>query len=94
MIDDIDNSYLGLSNDVDLSRLRIYDHLTPKVQKLFYEAKKFKNTANYTYCWTKNGTVFLRQSESSPITKIRTMEDLNKLIKQNPMTASIYADDY
>mgnify|MGYP001798758601 CR=1 FL=1 len=67
---------LGLESHADLSRVRIFDHLTPKLQKLFYEAKKYKTSQDYDYCWVKNGVVNLRESSSSPIIKLRSMDDL------------------
>ena len=70
---------LEFDSHIDLSRVRIFDHLTPKLQKLFYEAKRYKSLLNYDYCWVKNGVVNLRESSSSPIIKLRSMDDLSLL---------------
>ena len=68
---------LGFSSEIDVSHLNIYDHLTPRLQTLLYEAKKFKEANSFKFCWAKNGSVFLRKSENSPIRKFANMEDLN-----------------
>ena len=36
---------LGLAESVNLSNVMIFDHLTPRMQLIFYEAKRFKNAA-------------------------------------------------
>ena len=33
---------VGLSGNADLSQVRVVDHLTPKMQKVYAEAKAFK----------------------------------------------------
>lgn len=73
---------LGLQHDNDISRLGLYDHLTPKNQELFFEARKLKKELNYQYCWVKNGTIMLRESPASPIYKIRSLGDINKMKNQ------------
>ena len=60
-----DPSSLGFGEGVSLSSVRIFDHLTPKLQYVFTEAKKFKGQNNYQFCWTKNYCVYLRKDGSS-----------------------------
>ena len=38
----VDPSAVGFSEDVSLSTVRIFDHLTPRMQKVLFEAKRFK----------------------------------------------------
>ena len=58
---------------------RIFDHLTPNQQQIFYEAKKFKDRHKLQYCWAKNSNIYLRKtSESLPI-KITKIGDLQQL---------------
>ena len=45
---------IGLSAENELGAVRIFDHLTPKTQKLLFEAKKFKDENHYRFCWAKN----------------------------------------
>ena len=45
-----DPSSLGFGEGVSLSSVRMFDHLTPKVQYFLTEAKKFKGQSNYQFC--------------------------------------------
>ena len=38
----VDPSAVGLSDDASLSAVRIFDHLTPRMQKVLFEAKRIK----------------------------------------------------
>ena len=55
---------------VSLSSARLFDHLTPKRQNLYSEAKKFKANHSYEYCWSKNSCVYLRKDGDSRALKI------------------------
>ena len=70
---------LGLAESVNLSNIRIFDHLTPRMQSIFYEAKRFKTRHQYQFCWTKNSSVYLRKNAESRAVKIKHIEDLRKL---------------
>ena len=59
--------------------VRIFDHLTPKNQKILYEAKAFKEANSYEYCWTKNSRVYLRKNATSRAIRINRLEDLHSL---------------
>ena len=74
-----DPSSLGYGEGVSLSSVRIFDHLTPKMQYVYTEAKKFKGQNNYQFCWTKNSCVYLRKDGSSRALKIRDIADLTRL---------------
>ena len=74
-----DPSSLGYGEGVSLSSVRIFDHLTPKKQYVFTEAKKFKGQNNYQFCGTKNSCVYLRKDSSSRALKIRDTADLTRL---------------
>ena len=43
----------------------IFDHLSPRLQSLLSDARKLKERLNYAYCWAKNYTIWLRESEGS-----------------------------
>ena len=74
-----DPNSLGFGEGVSLSSVRIFDHLTPKMQYVFTEAKKYKGLNNYQFCWTKNSCVYLRKDGSSRALKIRDIADLTRL---------------
>ena len=67
---------LGFSPGISVQHVNIYDHLTPRLQSLLYEAKQFRQANDYKFCWVKNGQVCLRQSENSSIVKLKNIEDL------------------
>ena len=72
---------LGLPDGVSLTSVRIFDHLTPKMQTVFAEAKKFKSDHHFEFCWAKNSSVYLRKDRDSRVLKIKVIEDLNKLLR-------------
>ena len=49
---------IGLSEAVVLNNAKIVDNLTPSAQELFAAAKSFKEHHQFSYCWTRYGTVF------------------------------------
>lgn len=49
-IKDVDPSVVGVDAEVDFSHAHIVDHLPPKTQELYAEAKKFKTGYQYTFC--------------------------------------------
>jgi len=78
-IKDLSAEDLGFHESICIQGLAVFDHLTPRLQNLLFEAKKYKRSHDYQFCWAKNGAVFLRESPGSKIYKISTMEDLAKL---------------
>ena len=70
---------LGLAEGVNLSNVRIFDHLTPRMQSIFYEAKRFKTQHQYQFCWTKNFSVYLRKNAESRAVKIKHIDDLRQV---------------
>ena len=77
----VDPRRLGLHSESNMSYAGIYDHLTPHLQKLFTEAKKYKDDNNFRFCWTKNGSIYLRKSEDSNPIRIYQRSDLMKLTR-------------
>ena len=69
---------LGFAADINVKYLNIYDHLTPRLQALYHEAKKVKEAKKYKFCWAKNGLLYLRKSEESTIYKFADLSELNK----------------
>jgi hypothetical protein len=75
----IEPTVLGLPSDASILNARVYDHLTPKVQKLLTEAKKFQQQYVYRFCWIKNSTIYLRKAEDSRPIIIKKPGDLQDL---------------
>lgn len=74
---------LGLPSHSPIEHLRIYDHLTSRLQSLLFQAKRFQNDKKYMYCWTKNGSIFLRKTESSQIIRVKNLENLVTLADES-----------
>ena len=74
---------LGFSGGVDVSHISLYDHLTPRLQELLFESKKFKDAKSYKYCWAKNGFVYLRKTDTSTAVKLCRLEDLQGVASQS-----------
>ena len=64
-----------------VSKILILDHLTPRMQELYGTAKSFKTRFGFQFCWAKNGTIFLRKSENSRPLKVRSPDDLSRIIQ-------------
>lgn len=67
---------LTFDPSVKVDSARLYDHLIPRIQELLFKAKKFSRDNRFTFCWAKNGSAFLRRTESSCIFKLSCIEDL------------------
>ena len=74
---------LGFNDAVDISHINLFDHLTPRMQELLFESKKFKDQNNYKYCWAKNGFVYLRKTDTSTAVKLSSLEDLQGVVPQS-----------
>ena len=72
----VDPRRLGFSEDVSLSVVRIFDHLSPRLQQVLFEAKKFKDRNNCQYCWAKDSIVYLRRDNESRPIKIKDLGGL------------------
>ena len=75
----IDPKDVGLGDSAELSNSMVLDHLTPKVQELLAEAKKFKIQHNYAFCWVKGSVVYLRHTEGNRAIKVKDLRSLHML---------------
>ena len=72
---------VGFEESQHMSKILILDHLTPRMQELYGNAKSFKTRFGFQFCWAKNGTIFLRRSEDSRPLKVRSPDDLSRIIQ-------------
>lgn len=84
---------LGLDPQTQIQHIGIFEHLTPRMQQLLYEAKRFQAEYNYKYCWSKSTSIFLRESDVSRIIKLRNMAELEYLHSQNDSITSTDRDN-
>ena len=67
---------LQLPMATKLDNLQIYQHLTPRLQELLFEANKYKRENHFKFCWVKNKIVCLRKTENDQIIKLAKLQDL------------------
>ena len=72
---------VGLEEGQDMSKILILYHLTPRMQELYGTAKSFKTRFGFQFCWAKNRTIFLHKSENSRPLKVRSPDDLSRIIQ-------------
>lgn len=73
----LNTNLLGL--DSPRKPIFVSDCLTPKGRRLFFLARDFATTYQYTYCWTSYGKIYLRKKEGMPHIRINGEQDLIKL---------------
>ena len=54
-----DPAKLGLTDQVLLDAVRIFGNLSPKMQQVLFDAKRFKEHHHFQFCWTKGSVVYL-----------------------------------
>lgn len=55
------------------------ENLTAKMKRLFYLARDFAKSNDYSYCWSTGGKIFIRKKEGAPLHWIKEETDLQKL---------------
>ena len=71
---------LHLPTATKLDNLQMfYQHLTPRLQELLFEANKYKRENHFKFCWVKNKIVCLRKTENDQIIKLSKLQDLTVL---------------
>ena len=79
----VSGSTLGLDHDLTLDGLGIYHHLTPRLQDLLFEARKFKTNQGFKYCWAKATSIYLRENDNSRVIKLQSLNDLGIIMAQH-----------
>lgn len=57
-------------------KIFINDYLSNYHKNILNLAKKLKQTYGFKFVWTKNGNVYLRYTEQSPVIQIKTEDDI------------------
>ena len=63
------------------SKIHINESLTAYRKRLFGKLHKFKQDNNFKFLWTGNGTIYLRESESSDVFRFTTFEEFDDFCK-------------
>lgn len=69
-------SDLGLHTRVPLF---VNEHLCPELKRLLGQATSKKREFGWKFTWVRNGQIFARKAEDTPVVKISTEKDLSKI---------------
>ena len=70
---------IGISSSQPL-RIYINEHLTPSNKLLYLQARKKKAVAvGFEFLWVRDGKIFARRNDHSPVFTIRSPNDLKKI---------------
>ena len=79
---------IGLPSSCFLENVRLFDHLTPLLQQLLADSKKFQKRNGFKFCWAKNFIIYLRQTEVSHPIQIKCHNDLVNIVNQEGLPMS------
>ena len=81
-------SLIGLPADCTLEKVKLFDRLTPQIQQLMADTKKFQTRNGFRFCWCKNFTIYLWQTEDSRPIQFKTLDDLERSARQESLPLS------
>lgn len=67
--DRLNSSHIGLAGRT--VPIYISEGLTSKGRRLLYLARDYATSAEYKFCWTNNGKVFIRRADDAPYIEIK-----------------------
>ena len=79
---------IGLPSSHSLENVRLFDHLTPLLQQLLADSKKFQKRNGFKFCWAKNFVVYLRRTDVSRPIQIKCHNDLMNFGNQEGLPMS------
>ena len=79
---------IGLPSSCSLENVRPFDHLTPLLQQLLADSKKFQKRNGFKFCWAKNFIIYLRRTEDSRPIQIKCHNDLVNFANQEGLPMS------
>src|SRR5690606_32628565 len=62
--------------------VRVYENLSPYMRKLRWLAKSTAQQAGYKFVWVRDGKLFVRSQEGTPVIRIRHEDDLHNIISR------------
>ncbi|XP_068756386.1 uncharacterized protein [Montipora capricornis] len=71
-----------------LENVRLFDHLTPLLQQLLADSKKFQKRNGFKFCWAKNFVIYLRRTDDSRPIQIKCHNDLVNFANQEGLPMS------
>ena len=74
--DNVTAKVLGYESD---NKIFVVESLTGKNKDLFHKAYGAKREKGYKFIWTSSGNIFIRKAETSPVVRIRSLKDLDRI---------------
>uniref|UniRef100_A0A2A4IZJ0 FP protein C-terminal domain-containing protein n=1 Tax=Heliothis virescens TaxID=7102 RepID=A0A2A4IZJ0_HELVI len=76
------------STDIEIEgptrKLYCNERLTRENRQLFRACRTSAKENGYKFCWTKNGSIYIRKQEGNPTIQIRNSDDLLRLMPAHP----------
>ena len=72
---------IGLPSSHSLENVRLFGHLTPLLQQLLADSKKFQKRNGFKFCWPKNFVIYLRRTDDSRPIQIKCHNDLVRTLQ-------------
>ena len=79
---------IGLPSSHSLENVRLFDHLTPLLQQLLADSKKFQKRNGFKFYWAKNFVICLRRTDDSRSIQIKSHKDLVNFANQGGLSVS------
>lgn len=77
--DKLNSGHIGINGHIQ--PIYLAEHLPISLRKLFHEARSFAKLYSYKFCWSQNGRILLRQSETSKTIHVHSLSCLQSLQK-------------
>ncbi|XP_063390365.1 uncharacterized protein LOC134675983 [Cydia fagiglandana] len=76
-----DNKFNTLNLNIEGEKQLVYvsESLTPRARKLHYFARDLRKNHNYKHCWTRQGNVFVKQTDTSQPILIKSEQQIEAL---------------
>lgn len=74
-----DLSSVDLGFNTVPSSIYINENLTQYRRSLLSHARQLRKTCNIMYVWTRNGNIYLRENEKTPVIKVTSPDDLTEV---------------
>ena len=76
---------LGFEENVLVEDIALYDHLSPRLQTLPYEARNFKNEKGFKFYWARPGEALYSYAN---VIKLARIDDLHALVQDGMEAAT------
>ncbi|CAG9115490.1 unnamed protein product [Plutella xylostella] len=68
-----------------VAKMYVNERLTKENRLLFREARTRAHNYNFRYCWTRDGSIYIKKADGRPAIHIKSQEDLDQHIGAAPI---------